>query len=105
MIQMVLVKRLERMTLRNDFIFGFTDTILEFIPHKRTLGDSHLVGRELNNIIDRIILNNGSIKIKLDRNLSHDRDIYWDYLNGYYHDPSLSQLLKTSLKLGVSLLT
>ena len=51
---MVLVKRLERMVLQNDLIFGIADTILEFIPHKRTQGDSDFVRRELNKIIDPI---------------------------------------------------
>lgn len=54
----------------------------------------------MNKIIEPIIINYESFKINLNRNSSHDRDISWNYLNGNYYDPLLSQLLKSSLKVG-----
>lgn len=97
---MVLIKRFKRMVLQNDFVFGFVDSILSSTPHKKTLGNSDFVKRELNKLTNPIILNYESFKIKLDRNSSHDRDVFWDYLQGNYYDPLLSQILKSTLRVG-----
>lgn len=97
---MVSVKSFARNLIRNDIVFGATDSIISLVPHKRVLGDSDFVKRNLDKIPDPVILDYGSFKLQLDRNSSHDRDVYWDYLNGDYLDPLLSQVLKYHLKPG-----
>ena len=100
LITIVSVKRLARSLIQNDLAFGITDTIFGLVPHRRVLGESDFVKRKLDKIPDPIILDYGSFKIQLDRNSSHDRDVYWDYLNGDYLDPLLSEVLKSYLKPG-----
>lgn len=78
------------MVLQYDFVFGFVDIIFGFIPHKRTLGNSDFVRRELNKLTNPIILNCESFKIKSDRDSSHDKDVFLDYFHGNYYDPLLS---------------
>ena len=97
---MVSVKRFARNLIKNDLVFGIADSISGFVPYKKVLRDSNFVKSKLNEIPDPIILDYGSSKIQLDRKSSHDRDLYWDYLNGDYLDPLLSQLLKSSLEPG-----
>ena len=97
---MVLIKSFEQLMLQNDIVFGIVDAISQLIPHKRILGNSDFVRHELNKVIDPIILNYEGFKIKLNRYSSHDRDIFWEYLNGNYYDSLLSQCLKSFLKVG-----
>lgn len=64
---MVSIKSFLRSLIKNDIVFGATDSILGLIPHKRVLGESDFVMNKLDKIPDPVILDYGSFKFQLDR--------------------------------------